>query len=90
VVTLLKKEEFASIDLTLAYCGLSAQRHWFAVKEHAMPQFQSDQREDFFGVSPGIAVGMDQLFDRALIEVTALNRLSVGQNIVNLILEIVA
>ena len=89
-MTLSKKEEFASVDLPLAHCWLSAQCHWFAVEEHPMPQFQGDQREDFFGVCPGIAVGMDQLFNGALLKVSALDRLPVGQNIANLIFEIIA
>lgn len=55
-----------------------------------MPQFQGDQREDLFGVGPGIAVGTNELFNGSLLKVSALDRLSVGQNIANLILEIVS
>ena len=54
-----------------------------------MPQFQGDQREDFFGVPPGIAVGIDELFNCVFLKYPR-HCLPVGQNIANLILEIIA
>ena len=84
------KNDSGSFYLSPILLDFLVQRHFLAVEKHAMPQFQGDQRKDLFGVGTGIAVGTNKLFNGGLLKVSSLDRLSVGQNVANLILEIVS
>src|ERR1035438_8413963 len=82
-MTLLKEGVFA-------YPVYLVQRYLLAVKKHSMPQFQGNQGKDFLRVRAEIAIGTNKLLDGCFLEVSSFDRLSVGQNVTNLIFKIVS